>query len=138
MLKIRDVEIVLQKAHEAFPDARPRIISDRGSQFIAREFKEYIMEVGFKHTLISVGYPQANGKMERFFRTTKEECIIRNIFLTQEEAREVIGKYIEYYNNMRLHSGIGYITPKDMLEGRRDDIWKERDMKLDKGRKKRI
>jgi transposase InsO family protein len=134
----RDVEIVLQKAHEAFPDARPRIISDRGSQFIAREFKEYIMEVGFKHTLISVGYPQANGKMERFFRTAKEECIIRNIFLTQEEAREVIGKYIEYYNNRRLHSAIGYITPKDMLEGRREDIWKERDRKLEEGRKKRI
>lgn len=134
----KDIEIVLEKAHEKFSGAKPRIISDRGSQFIAREFKEYIMEIGYKHTLISVGYPQANGKVERFFRTAKEECVIRSSFLSVEEAKEVIGKYIEYYNNKRLHSGIEYITPKDMLEGKKDLIWEEREKKLDMARRRRI
>ncbi len=45
------------EAHERFPSAKPRIIWGRGSQFISKEFKEYIMEEGFDHRLISVGYP---------------------------------------------------------------------------------
>lgn len=134
----KDIEIVLEKGREKFPNAKPRIISDRGSQFIAREFKEYIMEVGFKHTLITVGYPQANGKAERFFRTAKEECVLRNSFFETGDAKEKLGEYIEYYNDKRLHSSIGYISPKDMLDGRKDKICRERERKLDETRKKRI
>lgn len=74
-------EIVLQRACEKFPNEHPRVISDRGSQFISKEFNSYIWSVGFTHTLISVGYPQSNGKLERFFGTAKRECIRRNSFL---------------------------------------------------------
>jgi len=41
-LPSRDVEIVLQRAREKFPNENPRIISDNGSQFIAKDFKEFI------------------------------------------------------------------------------------------------
>ncbi len=60
-----DVEIILQRAHEAFPQAHPRIICDNGPQFIAREFKEFIRLAGMTHVRTSPFYPQSNGKLER-------------------------------------------------------------------------
>lgn len=133
-----DVEIVLQRAHEQFPNEHPRVISDHGSQFISKEFNAYIRGVGLTHTLIAVGYPQSNGKLERFFGTAKRECIRRNSFLSIEDARKIIDRFIEYYNNKRLHSAIDYVAPLDILLGRKDEILKGRDEKLRKAREKRI
>jgi len=133
-----DVEIVLQCAHEKFPNECPRVISDRGGQFISKEFNAYIRNVGLTHTLISVGYPQSNGKLERFFGTAKRECIRRSSFLSIEDARKIIDRFIEYYNNKRLHSAIDYVAPMDILCGRKDEILKNRDEKLRKARELRV
>jgi len=54
-----DVAIALQRAREAFPEARPRIISDNGKQFVSREFKELVRLAGMTHVRISPGYPQS-------------------------------------------------------------------------------
>jgi putative transposase len=43
------IEILIQRAREKFPDARPRIISDNGPQFIARDFKQFIRICGMTH-----------------------------------------------------------------------------------------
>ena len=45
--------------------------------------------------------------------------------------------YVEHYNNVRLNSAIGYITPKDMLAGHQQEIYAERDRKLEAARKHR-
>jgi putative transposase len=45
--------------------------------------------------------------------------------------------YVEHYNNVRLNSAIGYITPKDMLAGHQQEIQAERDRKLETARKHR-
>lgn len=63
-MKEADVEVVLQRAREAFPDARPRIISDNGPQFVAKDFKEFIRISGMTHVRTSPYYPQSNGKLE--------------------------------------------------------------------------
>lgn len=73
----RDVEIVLERARERFPGARPRIISDNGSAFIAKDLKVYIREAGMTHVRTSPYYPQSNGKIERFHRTIKADAIRR-------------------------------------------------------------
>jgi putative transposase len=64
-------EVVLQRGREAYPQARPRIISDRGSQFVARDFKEFSRLWQTSHVLTSPHYPQSYGKLERFHRTLK-------------------------------------------------------------------
>jgi transposase InsO family protein len=132
-----DVEIILQRAKEKFPEARPRIISDNGPQFISKDFKEFIKLSGMTHVRTSPFYPQSNGKLERFHQTIKGECIRPKTPLSLEDARRIAGEYIEHYNNVRLHSAIGYIAPADKLAGRDEDIFKERDRKLEEARELR-
>ena len=132
-----DVEIVLQRAKEKFPDARPRIISDNGPQFIAKDFKEFIRISGMTHVRTSPFYPQSNGKLERFHKTLKVECIRPGVPLSLDDARRIVEKYIEHYNTVRLHSAIGYVTPADKLAGRDQEIFTERDRKLEAARELR-
>lgn len=129
-----DVEIILQRAKEKFPDARPRIISDNGPQFIAKDFKEFIRISGMTHVKTSPFYPQPNGKLERFHGTIKSECIRPGVPLSLDDARRMVEKYIVHYNNVRLHSAIGYVAPADKLGGRDLQIFKERDRKLEEAR----
>ncbi len=74
-MKEWEVEVILERAKEKYPAARPRIISDNGPQFIARDFKEFIRVSGMTHVRTSPYYPQSNGKKERWYQTLKKECI---------------------------------------------------------------
>lgn len=60
-----DVETVIERARKRYPDARPRVISDKGAQFIANDFKEVIRLCGMTHVWTSPYYRQSNGKIER-------------------------------------------------------------------------
>ena len=133
----RDVEIIIQRARERFPDASPRIISDNGPQFTARDFKEFIRVSGMTHVRTSPYYPQSNGKLERYHGTIKGECIRPRTPLSAEDARRVIGRYVEHYCDVRLHSAIGYVTPKAKLEGREKEIHALRDRRLQEARQRR-
>jgi putative transposase len=132
-----DVEIILQRARELFPDAKPRIISDNGPQFIAKDFKEFIRIAGMTHVRISPGYPQSNGKIERWHGSLKSECIRPEVPLCLEDARRTVGHYVGHYNEVRLHSAIGYITPRDKLQGKELEIFGERDRRLEAAREER-
>jgi transposase InsO family protein len=136
-MKETDVEIILQRAQEQFPEAHPRIISDNGPQFISRDFKEFIRECEMTHVRTSPYYPQSNGKMERWYRSLKEDCIRTGTPLSLDDARRVVDLFVDEYNNRRLHSAIGYITPADKLAGRAEYIFKERERKLHEARQQR-
>ena len=132
-----DVETILQRAREAYPDAKPRIISDNGPQFIAKDFKEFIRIAGMTHVKTSPYYPQSNGKIERWHKTLKEDCVRIKVPLSLDDARRIVADFTAHYNEVRLHSAIGYVTPKDKLEGRDDAIHRERDRKLAEARDRR-
>ena len=132
-----EVEILLQRAKEKFPEARPRIISDNGPQFIAKDFKEFIRISGMTHVRTSPYYPQSNGKMERWNKSIKSESIRPGVPLSVEDAEHLITQYVQVYNEQRLHSAIGYVTPQAMLEGRQAEIHATRDQKLELARKRR-
>ena len=132
-----DVQTILQRAREQFPGETPRVISDNGPQFIARDFKEFIRRCGMTHVKTSPYYPQSNGKVERWHRTIKGDCIRTETPLTLEDARRVVARYVAYDNTVRLHSALGYVTPQDKLEGREKVIFAERDRKLEAARQRR-
>ena len=48
-----------------------------------------------------------------------------------------MGEFVDHYNNVRLHSAIGFVTPKDKLAGRAEQIWQDRDTKLEAARERR-
>jgi len=131
------VELIVERAKECYPEARPRIISDNGPQFIARDFKEYIKLSGMTHVRTSPYYPQSNGKIERWHQTLKNESIRQKVPLSLENAIKIVGEFIEEYNERRLHSAIGYITPNDKMNGKAEEIWRARDEKLEVARKSR-
>lgn len=126
----RDVEIVLERAKEKFPGQKPRIITDNGSQFLAKDFKTFIRISGMTHVRTSPYYPQSNGKLERFHRTIKSDCLRPGTPLSVEDARRIVGEFVTTYNESRLHSAIGYVTPLDQLAGRAGAIHAARDQKL--------
>jgi putative transposase len=132
-----DVETILQRAAEKYPGVKPRIISDNGPQFIARDFKEFVRLMGMTHVRTSPYYPQSNGKLERWHGSLKGECIRPAAPASLEEARRLVAEYVEHYNHVRLNSAIGYITPADKLNGLAQIIFDERDCKLEEARLQR-
>ena len=132
-----EVELVLQKAKEKYPTATPRLISDNGPQFIARDFKQFVRLSGMDHVRTSPYYPQSNGKIERWHGSLKVEAVRPKTPLSLGDARRVVGAFVEEYNTRRLHSAIGYVTPQDRLDGRHMQIWEERDRKLEAARARR-
>jgi putative transposase len=129
-----DVQIILQRGREKYPHATPRIISDNGPQFIAREFKAFVRLSGMTHVRTSPYYPQSNGKIERWHKTLKATTIRPKRPDSLEEARRIVEDFVIHYNTVRLHSAIGYVTPADKLAGAETRIWAARDEKLERAR----
>lgn len=75
--------------------------------------------------------------IERWHRSLKSECIRPGTPLSLEDARRLVEDYVEHYNNVRLNSATGYITPKDVLDGRQQEVHAERDRKLEAARQQR-
>jgi putative transposase len=132
-----DIELVLQRALEKHPGVTPRIISDNGPQFIAKDFKVFIRIQGLTHVRTAPYYPQSNGKLERWHASIKRECVRPACPESLEEARRKVESYVQHYNHVRLHSAIGYVTPADKLAGLDREILAERDRKLEEARARR-
>lgn len=132
-----DIETILQRAQERFPWATPRIISDNGPQFLAKDFKEFIRMAGMTHVRTSPYYPQSNGKIERWHRSLKSEAIRPMTPLSLPDAQRVVEQFVHHYNHVRLHSAIGYVTPFDELRGVSEEIQRNRDHKLEAARERR-
>jgi putative transposase len=133
----QDVEVIMQRALEKHPNETPRVISDNGPQFIARDFKEFIRLLGITHVRTSPYYPQSNGKIERWHRSLKSDCIRPGTPLSLDDARRLVERYVTHYNTVRLHSAIGYVTPEARLQGRHLQIFAERDRRLQLARERR-
>jgi putative transposase len=84
------IEITLERAKELHPEAKSRIISDNGPQFIAKDFKEFIRISGMTHVRTSPYHPRSNGKIERWHKSLKGECIRRGTPLSLEDARRLV------------------------------------------------
>jgi putative transposase len=116
---------------EKFPGEKPRVISDNGPQFISKDFTEFLRHNSLRQVRTSVAYPQANGKMEVYMRTLNQECLIRSSFIKFQDAQSHIANFVERYNNVRLHSSLGYLTPKEYFDGNVKERYDERQRKLD-------
>ena len=136
-MKEEDIEIIIEEARHKCGYVKPRIISDNGPQFLARDFKEYIRLCGMDHVRTSPYYPQSNGKIERWHKELKKDCIRAQHLESLDEAKAAISEFVHHYNEVRLHSAIGYVTPRCKLEGHESEVFKTRDRKLEEARHRR-
>jgi transposase InsO family protein len=112
-----EVEPIIQRARERVPGEKPRIISDNGPQFVAREFQGFIRVCGMTHVKTSPSSPQSTGKIERFHRTLQGDCIRTRTPLCLEDARRVVARYVAHSHTVRLQSAIGSVTLQAKLAG---------------------
>jgi len=106
-------------------------------QFIANDFKAFIKVKGIDHVRTSPHYPQSNGKLERWHKSLKSECIRPKTPLNLDAAKRLVSAYVSDYNHHRLHSAIGYVAPADKLAGKAPEILANRDLKLVEARQLR-
>ena len=100
---------------------RTSLLSDNGSGYISRLFREYLQLVGIRHILAAPYHPQTNGKLERYHQTLKRD-VNQLPYDVPRELEVAIGEFVDFYNDRRYHKALKDITPADMLAGRRDEI----------------
>lgn len=101
------------------PNAVPhdlQVRADNGSQFGANVFLKEIDRLGMTLTYTPYRSPQGNAIVERFFRSLKEECVWHHRFESFEHAEQVISEWIKFYNEERMHSRLGYRSPRQFRE----------------------
>lgn len=96
------------------PDQPPLHHTDRGSQYTAKHYQQLLADYGIQVSMSGKGDPYDNAIMESFFSTLRAELTDLYDFPTRNEARLALFDYLElFYNRLRIHSAIGYISPID-------------------------
>lgn len=130
-----EVRVVIQDALKK-TGASPEIVTDNGSQFTAKDFKALVRDFELEHIRIRTYHPESNGKLERFHRSTREaldEQELKNL----ARARDIIGRWVEFYNTERLHASLEYLPPAEYWAGEPETRIEERKEKLERARKRR-
>jgi hypothetical protein len=100
--------------------------------------KEFVRPTGITHVRTSPYYPQSNGKFERWHGSLKGERFRLAAPQSLEEARRAVAAFVAHYNQVRLHSALGYIAPEDKLNGLETIVFAERDRKWEEARRLRL
>lgn len=131
-----NTSLLLQEAYDkSSVGINPVVIADNGPEFIGREFREIIKVHQGKDVRITAYHPQSNGIEERFHRTLRQEGLSR--YKNLIEAKQKVGKWIEFYNKYRLHSSIQYMPPEIWHFGDPKILANERKQKLKQAKKER-
>jgi transposase InsO family protein len=92
------------------------IRSDNGSQFIANKVAEYLDGIDVRHEFTHVATPQENGHVECFHSIVARFLRQRGDFKDFDEAKSVLIRWTEYYNERRRHKGCRYSTPNKIMQ----------------------
>lgn len=99
--------------------------SDRGCQYTSKEFRELALSQGIRLSMSAKGHCYDNAVAESFFHTLKTEEVYLKRYRSREEAKVAIFEYIEvFYNRERLHSTLGYRSPKEF-----EEVWEKEQIK---------
>ena len=106
---------------------RPRLLSDNGPCYVSGELKKYLKTREMDHTRGAPYHPQTQGKIERYHRSMKNVIKLDHYYLPGDLELE-IAKWVNHYNNERLHESLDNVTPADMYFGRKEKILTKRDI----------
>jgi putative transposase len=100
---------------------RTKLLSDNGSGYVSKAFRDYLRLVGIGHILAAPFHPQTNGKVERYQQSLKRE-VNQLPYEIPSQLERAIADFVDYYNYRRYHKALGNVTPADVLYGRREEI----------------
>ena len=100
---------------------RARLLSDNGSGYVSRAFRDYLSLVGTRHIRAAPYHPQTNGKLERYHQSIKND-VNQVPYEVPSDLEEAIPGFVDHYDNRRYHKALGNVTPDDVLNGRREEI----------------
>jgi hypothetical protein len=100
---------------------RTRLLSEDGSGYVSRAFRDYLSLIGIRHILAAPYHPQTNGKLERYHQSIKQE-VNQVPYEVPSDLEVAIAGFVDYYNNRRYHKALSNVTPDDVLHGRREGI----------------
>ena len=106
---------------------RPRLLSDNGPCYLARELGVYLDEHGMNHTRGRPYHPMTQGKIERYHRTMKNVINLEHYYLPWQLEYK-INEFVQYYNHQRVHESLDNLTPADVYHGRATEISKARSL----------
>lgn len=129
-LAAAEVVNVVHGALEARVGVRPRVVRDNGSQFVAKEWRQLVAEFELVDIATKVRHPESNGRIERYHRSVREEGLAETQPGDLYEARQMIGEWVSYYNNQRLHASLQYLRPVDYYRGNPEALVHERRRKM--------
>jgi len=128
-MKVEDVKRTLDRAiikAKLITKPRPRLLSDNGSCYVAKELKQYLKESYNMDQLHGRPFhPQTQGKIERYHRTMKNVVKLHHYYMP-EELEAALKDFVEYYNHQRYHESLQNLTPADVYTGRGEMILHER------------
>jgi transposase InsO family protein len=110
------VEQALEKLINRRP-GEPRLVHDHGSQFVSREWHDFITSAGVTDIKTRVAHPQSNGRLERLHRTHREEGLTDDDQSSYYAACDGLTRWSAYYNTARPHSSLNYLYPVDYYRG---------------------
>jgi putative transposase len=109
-----DTAFIIKCLSRAFEKFTPEIInSDQGSQFTSNEYIELLKGHGIRISMDSVGRATDNARIERFFRSLKQEKLYIYEYETVKALRTLVQEYIQFYNLVRGHQSLDYMTPNE-------------------------
>lgn len=113
----KDIADALARAlHKRSPSTMPAVRTDNGPQFTSAAFELFCLENGIEHERIPIETPNGIAHIEAFHSILEEDCLGLFEFENYEEAYREVMEFMFYYNNVRIHSAIGYQAPMEYHE----------------------
>ena len=100
---------------------RPRLLSDNGPSYIAKDLADWLDGQGMSHTRGAPYHPQTQGKIERWHLSLKSRILLENYYLP-DELEKAVANFVDHYNHQRYHESLDNLTPADVYFGRGQNI----------------
>ncbi len=110
------LRVCVQKERIIDPGCKPKIRTDNGTQVVCIKFEGACIELNLEHERIPVRTPNLNAHIESYHSILEAECFGRHEFISFAHAYRVVSQFIDFYNNVRIHSGINYMSPNEYSE----------------------
>ena len=127
---IHTVQEALETLPKERPAGEPKLIHDRGSQFVCGDWKGFVAAVGSRDIQTRVAHPESNGRVERVHRTHREEGLAGEELEDYHHGLQVLERWVEFYNHARPHSAIDYLAPVVLYRGDPAAALAEREQRL--------